>query len=264
MLPSNRNRCKQPRSAGRRRIGLSRSPAGAKTWMRRSTEIRRSNQHTREIREFAGRVKWPRPCQGLRNGQKARCRQFSERPCQESLIIRKNSGTRPQPADDTWEMTMGFRRSDLQEAFFVAGTHPFRVPGSQGRSPRSTRSGAGAMAPPIRSPRCWRGTCFRAAGGLMHPGRADLCQCAAARRPRVSARRQGQAAVTEPGEVHMALMMVRAGERGVFPVRLVQDFVRPDDPDAARAAAQAAAPTLPAPAKRGRGRPPGSRSRKTA
>jgi hypothetical protein len=56
--------------------------------------------------------------------------------------------------------------------------------------------------------------------------------------------------------------MVRTGERGAPSVRLVQDFGRPDDPYATRAAAQAAAPTLPAPAKRGRGRPPGSRTRK--
>ena len=70
------------------------------------------------------------------------------------------------------------------------------------------------------------------------------------------------------GEVRMALVMVRAGERGGVAVRLVQDFGRPDDPgaDSVSTALAASAATIPAPAvsKRGRGRPPGSRARKPA
>ena len=142
---------------------------------------------------------------------------------------------------------MGFRRSDLQEAFFVPGSYPFRVWGYGTTDPL-----AEVLARDY----------FRAAGGLMQPG--DLIYVSV--RPPdgrgVSARRRDQAAGTEPGDVHMALVMVRAGERGTPSVRLVQDFGRPDDPDGARATATAAVPALPAPAKRGRGRPPGSRNRK--
>jgi len=81
----------------------------------------------------------------------------------------------------------------------------------------------------------------------------------------------------ETGEVRMALVMVRAGERVGVAVRLVQDFGGPDDPDAATMAtrpaaamADAACATAPAgtPAlpvtRRGRGRPPGSRSKRPA
>jgi hypothetical protein len=59
-----------------------------------------------------------------------------------------------------------------------------------------------------------------------------------------------------PGEARLALVMVRAegSGRADGSVRLVQDYGRPTDPS------ETAAP--PAPIKRGRGRPPGSRSRK--
>ncbi len=146
---------------------------------------------------------------------------------------------------------MGFRRSDLQEAFFVPGTHPFRVWGYG-----TTDLLAEVLARDY----------FRAAGGLMHPG--DLIYVSV--RPPddrgVSACRRNQASGAELGEVHMALVMVRTDERGAPSVRLVQDFGRPDDPDAVgdlgRVTAPTAVPALPAPVKRGRGRPPGSRNRK--
>ena len=71
----------------------------------------------------------------------------------------------------------------------------------------------------------------------------------------------------ELGEMRMALVMVRSGENGAPSVRLVQDFGCPDDPDAPLVAAPApadpAALATAAPSqKRGRGRPPGSRTRK--
>jgi hypothetical protein len=103
---------------------------------------------------------------------------------------------------------------------------------------------------------------FRAAGGLMHAGDLIYVSVRPPDRRGVSARRRNQASGADPGEVHMSLVMVRTGERGTPSVRLVQDFGRPDVPDAALTTASAAVPALPAPAKRGRGRPPGSRSRK--
>jgi hypothetical protein len=65
----------------------------------------------------------------------------------------------------------------------------------------------------------------------------------------------------------MALVMVRAAERSAPSVRLVQDFGSPDDPDPATLDTGAPATTpvataAPAPPKRGRGRQPGSRTRK--
>jgi hypothetical protein len=135
---------------------------------------------------------------------------------------------------------MGFRRSDLQEAFFVPGTHAFRVYG-YGTSDALEE----VLAPGY----------FGAAGGLLRPG--DLIYV---RTPADG----GPAAGSEPA-VRMALVMVLNGARGAVDVRLVQDFGRTDDPDAL----EATVPALPAPAaapatppKRGRGRPPGSRNRK--
>jgi hypothetical protein len=73
---------------------------------------------------------------------------------------------------------------------------------------------------------------------------------------------QGNGAAGEP---RMALVMARPDERhparAAGSVRLVQDFGRPSDgPLSAGAAPDALAP----PAKRGRGRPPGSRNKKPA
>jgi len=101
---------------------------------------------------------------------------------------------------------MGFRRSDLQEAFFVPGTHPFRVWGYGTTDPLDE-----LLAPDY----------FRAAGGLMQAG--DLIYVSV--RPRgdygvnVRPRRERRDAL-ESGEVRMALVMVRAGERGAPSVRL--------------------------------------------
>jgi hypothetical protein len=144
-------------------------------------------------------------------------------------------------------MTMGFRRSDLQEAFFVPGTYPFRVWGYG-----TTDSLAEVLARDY----------FRAAGGLMHAGDLIYVSVRPPDRRGVRARRRNQASGADPGEVHTTIVMVRTGERGAFSVRLVQDSGRPDDPDAAQVTAQVAAPASPAPARRGRGRPPGSRNRK--
>jgi hypothetical protein len=66
-------------------------------------------------------------------------------------------------------------------------------------------------------------------------------------------------------DVRQALVMVRADAqdpaRADGAVRLVQDFGGAGDPAQATAVADAAVPAPP-PAKRGRGRPPGSRTRK--
>ncbi|MGH6914452.1 MAG: hypothetical protein ACREH3_12195, partial [Geminicoccales bacterium] len=109
---------------------------------------------------------------------------------------------------------MGFRRSDLQEAFFVPGSYPFRVWGYGTTDPL-----ADVLDPSY----------FRSAGGLMHPG--DLIYVAV-RPPAglgaglrsiggpVSLRAQ---LAPELGEMRMALVMVRAGENGGPSVRLVQD-----------------------------------------
>jgi hypothetical protein len=81
--------------------------------------------------------------------------------------------------------------------------------------------------------------------------------------------REGRSNGAEPGEPRMALVMVRADEQVAEvaggSVRLVQDFGRPSDgagrPEAA-AAIGSDVLTPPAPVKRGRGRPPGSRNKK--
>ena len=66
------------------------------------------------------------------------------------------------------------------------------------------------------------------------------------------------------GAARMALVMVRAdgreAERALGSVRLVQDFGSPGDPSGIPGAA--ASDIAPAPVKRGRGRPPGSRNKK--
>jgi hypothetical protein len=82
---------------------------------------------------------------------------------------------------------MGFRRSDLQEAFFVPGTYPFRVWGYGTADPL-----AEVLARDY----------FRAAGGLMHAG--DLIYVSV--RPR-----RERADGPELGELRIALVMVRAG-----------------------------------------------------
>jgi hypothetical protein len=101
---------------------------------------------------------------------------------------------------------------------------------------------------------------FAAASSLLQPG--QLIYVSARRRKRARGPAQDQG----PGEVHMALLMVakaaeRGGARSAPAVRLVQDFGCPEG--IPQPTMTAAAPLdAPAPVKRGRGRPPGSRTRK--
>ena len=152
---------------------------------------------------------------------------------------------------------MGFRRSDLQEAFFVPGSYPFRVWGYGTTDPLEA-----VLARDY----------FRSAGGLMHPGDLIYVAVRPASGP-VSLRPQREWANGPelqrshlrgemPGEMRMALVMVRAGENGAPSVRLVQDFGCPDDPDAPLAAAPPPTTVAAVPPRRGRGRPPGSRTMK--
>jgi hypothetical protein len=142
---------------------------------------------------------------------------------------------------------MAFRRADLQEAFFVPGTHPFRVYGYGTADPLEE-----VLTPDY----------FAAARGLLRAGELIYVSTYP------QERRGGRA---EPGEPRMALVMVRVDERGAeraaASVRLVQDFGRPhgaaDTLDVLAASVPEAA-TPPAPVKRGRGRPPGSRTKKPA
>jgi hypothetical protein len=137
---------------------------------------------------------------------------------------------------------MGFRRSDLQEAFFVPGTHAFRVFGYGTADPLDL-----VLAPGY----------FATAGGLLRPG--DLIYVSAG-----TASQRSQTGA-DHGEARMALLMVLAGARGAVAVRLAQDFGRTDDADPAKlpdAALPVAAAPPAMPARRGRGRPPGSRNRK--
>jgi hypothetical protein len=134
-----------------------------------------------------------------------------------------------------------FRRSDLQEAFFVPGTCAFRVFGY----------GTGDRLEEVLGPGY-----FGAAGGLLRPG--DLVY--------VRAQADGGHAAGAGPAVRMALVMVQSGAPGAASVRLVQDFGRTDEPDVLATTtrpgrpAPAAAPATPP--KRGRGRPPGSRNKK--
>jgi len=130
---------------------------------------------------------------------------------------------------------MAFRRSDLQEAFFVPGTYAFRV------------WGYGTVDP---LEEVLRRDYFGTGRGLLRPGELIYVSTAPQSRPGEPPR----------GDTRLALVMVRADERGAASVRLVQDFGRPGDP------ASTLTPSAPAaaPVKRGRGRPPGSRTKKPA
>jgi hypothetical protein len=168
---------------------------------------------------------------------------------------------------------MGYRQSDLQPAFDGPGTQPFRIWGYGTTDPLEE-----VLAPAY----------MRSGGSSLSPG--DLIYV------RTCPRRDG-ASGRELGETRVALLMVVGWERNAMRLRLVQDFGRPEDgavpapaserrpatppPEAAPtplpvapeppAAALPAAPVLPlatvelptaAPAKRGRGRPPGRRNKK--
>ena len=136
---------------------------------------------------------------------------------------------------------MAFRRSDLQEAFFIPGTYPFRVWGYGTTDPLEQ-----VLAPDY----------FATVRGLLRAGELIYVSM----RVRATPGSRG-----ELGEPHVALVMVRAEgrerERAAGSVRLVQDFGRPSDAANALSAAapgSASAPAPVAPGKRGRGRPPGS------
>ena len=139
---------------------------------------------------------------------------------------------------------MAFRRSDLHEAFFVPGTHAFRVYGYG-----TTDSLDEVLAPDY----------FRAARGLLRAGELIYVSTFP------EATRGSRA---EPDEHRMALVMVRTAregtERASASVRLVQDFGCASD---SSSSLDGPAPTAtgplapPAPIKRGRGRPRGSRNR---
>jgi hypothetical protein len=136
---------------------------------------------------------------------------------------------------------MTFRRSDLQEAFFVPGTHAFRVWGYGTTDPLEE---------------VLREDYFAVARGLLRPGELIYVS---------TAPQQTGPGVPARGEARLALVMVRADERGAASVRLVQDFGRPGDPSGAPSSPVPPGPEVaPAPPKRGRGRPPGSRTRKPA
>jgi hypothetical protein len=137
---------------------------------------------------------------------------------------------------------MAFRRSDLQEAFFVPGTHAFRVWGY-------------ATTDPLEE--VLARNYFELGRALLRPGELIYVS---------TAPRRAQAGGPERGERRLALVMVRGDARGPEradgSVRLVQDFGRSDDPPGSADATLLPVPadaTPAAPAKRGRGRPPGSR-----
>jgi hypothetical protein len=152
---------------------------------------------------------------------------------------------------------MAFRRSDLQEAGFVPGSQAFRVYGYGTTDPLEEVLRQGY---------------FAAARALLRPG--ELIYVSTAPQP------------TAPGgpagtETRFALVMVRGAERspeqadgsarlapranhqGRPGAARVQDFGRPSDPACAPGSSAFPAPdAAPPPAKRGRGRPPGSRTKK--
>jgi hypothetical protein len=140
---------------------------------------------------------------------------------------------------------MAFRRSDLQEAFFVPGTYPFRVWGY----------GTTDLLEQVLAPRY-----FEVARPLLRPG--ELIYVSTTPQP-------AQRGEPARGEARLALVMVRADpaapERADGAVRLVQDFGRPDDPSAALGSPAPPGPdAAPGAVKRGRGRPPGSRNKQPA
>ncbi len=147
---------------------------------------------------------------------------------------------------------MGYRRYDLQEAFFVPGSLGFRVWGYGTDDPLED-----VLRPGY----------FALAGAQLRPGELIFARMQPARARRAGALpRPSPTATPDPGEVHMALLVVvRGARRGTVSARLVQDF-GPDQTGAAQGLAPTPAPTgtptSPAPARRGRGRPPGSRTRK--
>jgi hypothetical protein len=137
---------------------------------------------------------------------------------------------------------MGFRRSDLQEAFFVPGDRAFRAWGY---------STSDALEDVLRPG-------YFAASGLVHLGELIYL--------RMQAQPPQRLRGPEPEPVHMALLMViRSEQRGVPAVRLVQDFGHTDETADLRAAPPLRLPltgSVAEPPPRKRGRPAGSRTRR--
>jgi hypothetical protein len=164
-------------------------------------------------------------------------------------IFRDKAGSQ----GDARGRTMGYRRYDLQEAFFVPGSLGFRVWGYGTDDPLED-----VLRPGY----------FALAGAQLRPGELVFARMQPARARRVGAApRPVAAAGPDQGDVHMALLVVvRGARRGTVSARLVQDF-GPDQAGAAHGPAPALAaspgPASP-PARRGRGRPPGSRTRTKA
>jgi hypothetical protein len=151
---------------------------------------------------------------------------------------------------------MTFRRSDLQETFFVPGTQPFRARLASRADHRGRPEAARAYGTTDPLEEVLRQDYFAVARALLRPGELIYVSTAA---------QQADAGGSARGEARLALVMVRADERGAASVRLVQDFGSPSDPSGALERAAPPGPEVaPAPPKRGRGRPPGSRTRKPA
>jgi hypothetical protein len=137
---------------------------------------------------------------------------------------------------------MGFRRSDLQEAFFVPGDRAFRAWGY---------STSDALEDVLR-PGYFSGS------GMMHLG--ELIYVRMQAQPSARLRRP------EPEPVHMALLMMVGREpNGAHRLRLVQDFGRTDAPQEQPVAPALRLPltgSVAEPPQRKRGRPAGSRTRR--
>ena len=145
---------------------------------------------------------------------------------------------------DNGSTAMGFRRQDLQEAFFVPGSHAFRVYGY------GTADGLQAVL---------ESGYFGAARSQLRPG--ELIFVSAGAGPERGRSNAGSGPV---GEARSALLMVSQNTRGVpVLVRLVQDFGGPEDPAAGPFPGWESPETAePSPSTPRRGRPPGSRNKK--
>ena len=119
---------------------------------------------------------------------------------------------------------MGYRRYDLQEAFFVPGSLGFRVWGYGTDDPLED-----VLRPGY----------FALAGAQLRPGELIFARMQPARARRAGALpRPSPTATPDQGDVHMALLVVvRGARRGTVSARLVQDF-GPDQAGAAHGPAR--------------------------
>jgi hypothetical protein len=117
----------------------------------------------------------------------------------------ENPATAPAQADRKVRAAMGYRQSNLQPAFSVAGDHGFTVWGYG-----TTDTLAEVMQPGYMS----------AGPSILTPG--DLIYVRTwPRRDHVNG--------PEEGEMRLAIVMVAGWERGFVRLRLVQDLGRPDE-----------------------------------